>query len=95
MPRQKQQIFSWVPFSDCNSFSLQVESSAAPDTFLYGDVHWQHPGAGQVHKLHLTHVRVWEVQEGIVTTGTQDTKAFRFIVGFKDMQLTGRGCVRM
>lgn len=32
---------------------------------------------------------------GVVTTGTQDTKAFRVTVGFKDMQLTGRGCVRM
>ena len=58
-----------------NSCSLQVESNAAQDALMGGNVHWRFLGAGQVHKLHMACVRAREGQERVVTVGAQDTEA--------------------
>ncbi|DAA18296.1 TPA: hypothetical protein BOS_19411 [Bos taurus] len=43
--------------------SLRVESNAAQDALVGGNVHWRLLGAGQVHKLHVACVHAREGQE--------------------------------
>lgn len=60
----------------CNSCSLQVESNAAQDALMCGNVHWWLLGAGQVHKLYVAGVSAGEGEKGVVTVGTQDTETY-------------------
>ncbi|EPY87049.1 hypothetical protein CB1_000276003 [Camelus ferus] len=78
-----------IRYTDERCVLTMVDSNAAQDALKYKDVHWQLLHAGQVYKLHMTHVCVQEGWQGIIATGTYDTKAFRVIAGFTGRQLMG------